>query len=244
MIPMGFRVGITAIPKAVLKLFVVFADAVYARGWQALLAELPEAGEIHCVVGFAHARAQRGLRAVDIMLLECELAGGGDFAEELGELPGARVLLCTRGRWNEELASAALTEVGVLAARTLMPEVLTVAVCAVGTGAGALGIDLLGDLSPEGARPAARNGVHRLEHLRQHDHRVLSLKADGIPSRETAQRLAYSELEHGERSARAPTKLKARSRSHAVAMAGARGDHLPVSDPRPRPTQRAHWSLT
>jgi hypothetical protein len=243
MIPMGVRVRVTVVREVALKRFVVFADTIYARGWQASLAEFLESCEIHRVVGVAHALAHRGLGAADTVLLECERAGGTDFAEELGELSAARVLLCTRGTFSEQPASAARTEVGVLAAGTLTPKVVTAAVRAVGTSVGVPGINLLRDLCREGPCPAAANGVLRVEHLRE-------LQAPGaVPRgrrnshRDIAQRHACSRLDREERSARRADQAR---RSDRLACGGdrrARGDHVSVSDRRDRPMRRTHWSV-
>jgi DNA-binding NarL/FixJ family response regulator len=212
-------VGATVVPEVALKLFVVFADAIYARGLQASLAELPEVKEIYCVVGVAHARAHSELPSADIVLLDCELTGAAEFAQELGELSDARVLLCTRGAWDEELAHAARSASGVLTAANLTPEVVTVAVRAVSTGVGVLGIELLRELCSERPAVASRGGLPRVDHLTQREHAVLSLVAEGIPSREIAQRLAYSERTVKNVLHDVLTKLDARSRSHAVAVA-------------------------
>lgn len=211
--------GTAVVTEVALTLFVVFADAIYARGLEASLAELPEIGDVHCLIGVADARSHPDLHAADIVLLDYELVGASEFARQLSELSGTRVLLCTRGPWNQELADAAGNASGVLAAGTLTPEVVTVAVRAVNTGVGVLGIDLLRELCRERRIPSAADGAPRLEHLTQREHAVLSLVADGVTSREIAQRLAYSERTVKNVLHDVLTKLDARSRSHAVAMA-------------------------
>lgn len=211
---------VTVVPEITLKVFVVFADRIYARGLQASLAELPEVLEVYCVVGIDHARTHRELPTVDIVLLDYELSGAAEFAEELNRLSHARVLLCTRRAWTDELAHAAATASGVLPAGTLTPEVVAVAVRAISNGVGVLGLDLLRELCRE--RPhleASHNGAHRIEHLTHREHAVLELVADGVPSREIAHRLAYSERTVKNVLHDVLTKLDARSRSHAVAVA-------------------------
>lgn len=212
--------GTTVIGEITLKLFVVFADAIYARGLQASLAELPEVREVYCAMRVAHARTHRELPTADIVLLDYELSGAAEFAEQLSALSQARTLLCTRRAWNDELAHAAETAFGVLPAGTLTPEVVAVAVRAISAGVGVLGLDLLRGLCRD--RPqlaAARNGGHRIEHLTHREHAVLALVAEGVPSREIAQRLAYSERTVKNVLHDVLTKLDARSRSHAVALA-------------------------
>jgi DNA-binding NarL/FixJ family response regulator len=211
---------VTMAPDVTLKVFVVFADAIYARGLQASLDELPDVREVYCVVGVPHARTHRELPTADIVLLDYELSGAAEFADELRVLSHARVLLCTKRAWNDELAHAAETASGVLPAGTLTPEVVAVAVRAISTGVGVLGLDLLRELCRDRPHPgASRNGAHRVEHLTHREHAVLALVAEGVPSREIAQRLAYSERTVKNVLHDVLTKLDARSRSHAVAMA-------------------------
>ena len=166
-------------------------------------------------------RTHRELPSADIVLLDYELSGAAKFAKELGAFSHARVLLCTRRAWNDELAHTAETASGVLPGGTLTPEVVTVAVRAVSTGVGVLGLDLLRELCRE--RPHAggsRNGAHRVEHLTHREHAVPEmLVVEGVPSREIAQRLAYSERTVKNVLHDVLTKLDARSRSHAVAVA-------------------------
>jgi DNA-binding NarL/FixJ family response regulator len=212
--------GVTVANEITLKVFVVFADSIYARGLQASLAELPEVREVYCVVGVAHARAHRELPTADIVLLDYELHGAAEFAEGLSALSPARVLLCTRRAWNDELAHAAETASGVLPAGALTPEAVAVAVRAINNGVGVLGLDLLRELCRDRPHPgASHNGAHRSEHLTRREHAVLVLVAEGVPSREIAQRLAYSERTVKNVLHDVLTKLDARTRSHAVAVA-------------------------
>ncbi len=97
---------------------------------------------------------------------------------------------------------------------------VAVAVRAISNGVGVLGLDLLRELCRDRSHPgASRNGAHRIEHLTHREHAVLILVAEGVPSREIAQRLAYSERTVKNVLHDVLTKLHARSRSHAVAVA-------------------------
>jgi DNA-binding NarL/FixJ family response regulator len=205
-----------------LNIFVVFADAIYARGLQVSLAELPDVDEVHYAVGVTHAWAKEELHAADVVLLDHEVPGAAGFAHDVVASCGARVLLCTRRSWNEELVHAAGEASGVLAAELLTPEMVAVAVRAISLGLGVLGIDLLQDLCRErqpSQEPRNGDAADEGELLTQREHAVLSLVAEGVPSREIAHRLAYSERTIKNVLHDAVTKLGARSRSHAVAMA-------------------------
>ncbi len=89
---------VTVVPDITFNFFVVFADPIYARGLQASLAELSDVRAVHSAIGVAHARTHRELPTADIVLLDYELSGAAEFAEELRRLSSARVLLCTRAR--------------------------------------------------------------------------------------------------------------------------------------------------
>jgi DNA-binding NarL/FixJ family response regulator len=206
---------------ASLTLFVVYGDAIYARGLQASLSELPEVHEVHWIHDVAEASGLTGLRQEDIILLDYELPGAAEFARELGGASGPRVLLCTRRSWNDGLATAVGGAAGALSAERLTPEIVAVAVRAISSGVGVLGIDLLHELGRDhmASLPRRSTDAGRAEHLSPREHAVLSLVAEGVPSREIAHRLAYSERTVKNVLHDVLTKLHARSRSHAVAMA-------------------------
>ena len=198
----------------------MFADAIYARGLQVSLAELADVDEIHYAAGVVQARAHAALSSADIVLLDYELQGATEFAQELGRASRAGVLLCTRRIWTAELAGAVRGGAGVLSADTLTPEVIPVAVRTISAGVGLIGMSVSKEGLGESASASGNgNGAHRPEHLTRREHAVLSLVAEGIPSREIAQRLAYSERTIKNILHDVLTKLDARSRSHAVAMA-------------------------
>jgi DNA-binding NarL/FixJ family response regulator len=171
-----------------------------------------------------HAWAKEELHDADVVLLDHEVPGAVQFAHDVVSRCGARVLLCTRRSWNEELVTAAGEASGVLAAELLTPEMVAIAVRAISLGLGVLGIDLLQDLCRErqplsGAAPTNGRSSGNGERLTEREHAVLSLVAEGVPSREIAGRLAYSERTIKNVLHDAVTKLGARSRSHAVAVA-------------------------
>jgi DNA-binding NarL/FixJ family response regulator len=204
-----------------LKLLIVFADAIYARGLQVTLAALADVDEIHYAAGVVEARVHAELSSVDIVLLDYELPGAAQFAQELGGAPRARVLLCTRRSWTDDLAGAIGSAAGVLSTDMLTPEVIPVAVRAISAGVEVIRMSVSRESLGERSASASGNGngAQRREHLTRREHAVLSLVAEGIPSREIAQRLAYSERTVKNILHDVLTKLDARSRSHAVAMA-------------------------
>jgi DNA-binding NarL/FixJ family response regulator len=186
------------------------------------LAELPDVRSVECATGVAEAAADRRLTAANVILLDCELSGAADFARELSRTSRARVLLCSRRPSSSQLVSAAGTAAGVLAADSLTPEVVAASIRAISRGLAVLGLDLMHDLCR--SRAMAARDDHTSDApppavLSPREHAVLSLVADGVTSREIARQLAYSERTIKNVLHDVITKLGARSRSHAVAVA-------------------------
>src|SRR5215207_8645206 len=175
------------------KLFVVDPHTIYRRGLAACLEGLPEVQSV----------GQAG--------------GGRDFIAAVGEAAGTAVVVCS-SLCSEEAVLAALQAgaVGVLRKETLTTESLASAVRAAVSGTGVVTSELLHDLldgiSQNGDRPAAARLTDREQH-------VLSLIAEGHPTREVAQQLCYSERTVKNVLHDVVTKLGARSRSQAVAHA-------------------------
>jgi DNA-binding NarL/FixJ family response regulator len=207
---------------AALRISVIFADPIYARGLQASLAELPDVSSVEYAVAVADAVSDGDVDSADVVVLDSELPGVGELAHELACCSSARVLLCVRAGSRDDLTSVIGDASGVLAAEALTPEVMAAAIRAISHGVGVLGIDLLRDLlyGVQTAPPAPPiAGGRETERLTSREHAVLSLVAEGVPSREIANRLAYSERTIKNILHDVITKLGARSRSHAVAVA-------------------------
>jgi DNA-binding NarL/FixJ family response regulator len=200
------------------KLFVVDPHTIYRRGLAACLEGLPEVqsvGHADCV---RSAWEDEALFASDLVLVDHAMTGGVDFLAAVGEATGAAVVVCS-SLCSEDAVLAALQAgaVGVLRKETLSTESLASAVRAAASGTGVVTSDLLHDLldglAPDGYEkpPAAR--------LTDREQRVLSLIAEGHPTREVAQQLCYSERTVKNVLHDVVTKLNARSRSQAVAHA-------------------------
>lgn len=112
------------------------------------------------------------------------------------------------------LAALQAGAVGVLRKETLSIESLASAVRAAADGTGVVTSELLLDgLAPDGFdKPSSAR-------LTEREQQVLSLIADGHPTREVAQQLCYSERTVKNVLHDVVTKLNRRSRSHAVAHA-------------------------
>ena len=202
----------------VVKLFVVDPHTIYRRGLAACLEGLPEVQSVGQADSVRRAWEDEALFASDLLLVDHAMNGGLDFLAAAGEATGAAVVVCS-SMCNEEAVLAALQAgaVGVLRKETLSTESLASAVRAAADGTGVVTSELLHDLldglAPDGYEkpPAAR--------LTDREQQVLSLIAQGHPTREVAQQLCYSERTVKNVLHDVVTKLNARSRSQAVAHA-------------------------
>ena len=201
-----------------MKLFVVDPHTIYRRGLAACLEGLPEVQSVGQADSVRRAWEDEALFASDLVLVDHAMDGGFDFLAAVGEATGAAVVVCS-SLCSEEAVLAALQAgaVGVLRKETLSTESLASAVRAAADGTGVVTSELLHDLleglAPDGYEkpPAAR--------LTDREQQVLSLIAEGHPTREVAQQLCYSERTVKNVLHDVVTKLNARSRSQAVAHA-------------------------
>lgn len=201
-----------------MKLFVVDPHTIYRRGLAACLEGLPEAQSVGQAGSARDAWADDTLFGADIVLVDHAMTGGLDFVAAVAQAGGAAVVVCS-SQCGEDAVLAALQAgaAGVLRKETLTTEALASAVRAAASGTGVVTSELLHELldglAPDGYEkpPAAR--------LTDREQQVLSLIANGHPTREVAQQLCYSERTVKNVLHDVVTKLNARSRSQAVAHA-------------------------
>jgi DNA-binding NarL/FixJ family response regulator len=200
------------------KLFVVDPHTIYRRGLAVCLESLPEVETVDQAGSVRDAWESSPLFEADLVLVDHVMSGGPDFVGAVCETTGARVILCS-SHCSEDAVLAAIQAgaVGVLRKETLTTESLANAVRAAVDGTGVVTADLLRELL-DGLAP---NGLDRPApaRLTDREQQVLSLIAEGHPTREVAERLCYSERTVKNVLHDVVTKLNARSRSHAVAHA-------------------------
>ena len=141
----------------------------------------------------------------------------GDGEEGKADQATYRVVV-TAGPQREEFDGPC----GYLTKDTLTPETLAAGVRAVHSGAGILPPDLLGTLLrtlAEVSRDVLEPRGLSLTSLTTRERNVLRLVAKGLPTREVAQQLSYSERTIKAVMHDVTTKLHAKSRSQAVALA-------------------------
>ena len=200
-----------------MNLFVVDPHTIYRRGLVACLEGLPEVTSVHQAESVRDAWESPPLFESDLVLVDHVMPGGPDFVGAVGESTGARVIVCS-SHCAEDAVLAALQAgaVGVLRKDTLTTDSLATAVRAAANGTGVVTPELLRDLLDGLAAGIERAVVARLTDREQ---QVLSLIAEGHPTREVAERLCYSERTVKNVLHDVVTKLGARSRSQAVAHA-------------------------
>ena len=201
-----------------MKLFVVDPHTIYRRGLAACLEALDEVECVHQAGSVRDAWESPPLFESDLVLVDHVMPGGRDFVGAVGETTGARVILCST-HCSEEVVLAAIQAgaVGVLRKDTLTTDSLASAVRAAVDGTGVVTAELLRDVLDG----LAANGLDRpvAARLTDREQQVLSLIAEGHPTREVAERLCYSERTVKNVLHDVVTKLNARSRSQAVAHA-------------------------
>jgi len=198
-------------------LFVVDPHTIYRRGLVACLEGLPEVTSVHQAENVRDAWESPPLFESDLVLVDHVMPGGPDFVGAAGESTGAKVIVCS-SHCVEDAVLAALQAgaVGVLRKDTLTTDSLATAVRAAANGTGVVTPELLRDLLDGLAAGIERPVAARLTDREQ---QVLSLIAEGHPTREVAERLCYSERTVKNVLHDVVTKLGARSRSQAVAHA-------------------------
>jgi len=204
------------------KLFVLDPHTIYRRGLAACL-ELLDGVE-----GVAHAETVReawenpALFESDVVILDHASPGGPDFIGAVTETTGAHVLVCTSDCAEEKVLQAMQSgAIGYLRKDTLTMGGLNAAVQAAASGSGVVTPELLGTIVRSAAIEMNGGNNGRATHatLTDREQQVLSLIADGHPTREVAQQLCYSERTVKNVLHDVVTKLNARSRSQAVAFA-------------------------
>lgn len=200
-------------------LFVVDPHPIFRRGLVASLAMMQGVDEVTQASCPGDALEHDELAASHLVLLDCSATGGVEFISAARERTAAPVLVCTSD-CREPTVFAALREgaSGFLRKDALTHEALQAAVTAVSSGTSVISDDLLATVVRAGLSSEAAPG-RSIAQLSEREQSVLSLIAEGHPTREIAQRLSYSERTVKNVLHDVVTKLGVRSRSQAVAQA-------------------------
>jgi len=205
------------------RVYVIDPHAIYRRGLAACLTALDEIEEVWESDSPRAAELDENLDRADVLVLDGDTDGSGDLVRRLRARGHPRVLMCTAEFDEPALLDSVQAGVsGYLVKSTLTPEALVAGVRAVHSGAGVLSPDVLGTLLRTLAavsRDVFEPRGLSLTTLTRRERDVLRLIADGLPTREVAERLSYSERTIKAVMHDVTTKLQAKSRSQAVANA-------------------------
>jgi DNA-binding NarL/FixJ family response regulator len=205
------------------KLFIVDPHSIYRRGLAASLARLDEVESVGEAESVKDAWQTPALLESDLVLVDHEVLGAPEFIGQVRESVGAQVLVCT-SRSDETLVLSSMQAgaAGVLSKDTLTPDTLAAGVRAAVSGTGVVTPDVLSALLGAAERGGSQRVMERRSlhsRLTEREQQVLTLIADGHPTREVAEQLCYSERTVKNVLHDVTTKLNARSRSQAVAFA-------------------------
>lgn len=196
---------------------------VYRCGLVTCLRGLPDVASVAEAESTAQALEHPALIETQVIVVDDELQDADAFIHAVHDLAHAAVIVCASRPGEDGILSAIEAgAVGVLDKATLTPETLAGGVRAAVSGAGVVAPELLGTLlngltrfSREVLEPRGMT----LSRLTRREQQVLSMIADGHPTREVAGKLCYSERTVKNVLHDIVTKLNARSRSQAVAFA-------------------------
>jgi DNA-binding NarL/FixJ family response regulator len=208
---------------ATVKVFVIDSHAIFRRGLVASLDLLDRVERVDEADGVRAACEHAALATADLVILDLTIPGGREFLLSLAEHTAGRVIACTSD--CEEASVSGAVEVGAigyLRKETLTQDMLQAAIQAAAVGAAIIGPDMLRGIVRNAAQdPDPDAGPSRFpsQPLSDREQQVLGLIAEGYPTREVAEHLAYSERTVKNVLHDIVTKLNVRSRSQAVAHA-------------------------
>jgi DNA-binding NarL/FixJ family response regulator len=203
--------------------FVIDAHAIYRRGLVACLQAMEDVDDVHEAGSLRDAWRSGTLVTSDVVVVDPDLPGGApDVIRQLRDAAGAYVVACSALCDEADIVTAVEAgAVGYLRKETLTPDALAAGVRAAASGSGVMAPEILGTLLRGISRAAqhADGGGPVLARLSERERDVLRLVAQGLPTREVAAQLCYSERTIKNVIHDAVTKLNARTRSQAVAHA-------------------------
>jgi DNA-binding NarL/FixJ family response regulator len=203
--------------------FILDAHSIYRHGLVSCLQGMSDVEAVAEAGSVREAWSSGSLANSEVVLVDPDVPGGGEFIRQVREKTGAAVVVCSsRSDEPDVLAAVQAGAVGYLCKDTLTPETLETGVRGASNGAGVMTPEILGNLL-RGISRVSREVLEprglSLSWLTAREQEVLRLVAAGHPTREVAQKLCYSERTIKNVIHDVVTKLNARTRSQAVAQA-------------------------
>jgi DNA-binding NarL/FixJ family response regulator len=203
--------------------FILDAHSIYRHGLVSCLEAMSEVESVGEAGSVREAWVSNDLPAAEVVLVDTDVPGGGEFIRQVREKTGAAVVVCSsRSDEQDVLAAVQAGAVGYLCKDTLTPETLETGVRGASNGAGVMTPEILGNLL-RGISRVSREVLEprglSLSWLTAREQEVLRLVAAGHPTREVAQKLCYSERTIKNVLHDIVMKMNARTRSQAVAQA-------------------------
>jgi DNA-binding NarL/FixJ family response regulator len=208
-------------------IFVLDSHGVYRRGVAACLSELDEVTAVIQAELPESVFADPSFPGAAVTIVDPWPFGGASVVRRLADATNGRVVVCSVHRdASEVLELIQAGAIGYLWKDTLTPEALAAGTFAAANGSGVLAPELLSDFM-HGLARVSRDLLEphgmSLSLLTSREQQVLASVAEGLPTREVARRLHYSERTVKNVLHDVVTKLGARSRSQAVAEAVRQG---------------------
>jgi DNA-binding NarL/FixJ family response regulator len=202
--------------QGITDVMVVEGHAVFRQGLVSCLEGFDGIGRVESVSSVAEAWAHPALGEAEVVLVDATIDGAGDFVANVLDFTDTRVVALAGTEQMERLA--AMVDAGAVAALVrddLTAERLGLSLRAVAAGATTMlaTYPKLRTAVPVAAGPE----------LTDREQQVLSLVADGLPTREIGEELHYSERTVKKVLGDVVVKLGARSRSQAIARAVRQG---------------------
>jgi DNA-binding NarL/FixJ family response regulator len=204
-----------------IEVFVVESHPIFRCGLVHCLNALPGVESVSDAGSADDARGSATFEEADLFLIDNGLPGASGLVREIAHRDDARAIVVVTGADGDVVDAAQAGAIGFLSKDSLTPAVLAGAVQAAANGTSVIAPDLLaalvqphGNGKTDGAKVQGRGRA-----LTVREQRVLTLLAEGHPTREVAERLSYSERTVKSVLHDAITTLGARTRSQAVARA-------------------------
>ena len=207
--------------------FVVDEHAIYRQGVAACLASVVEITEVVQGERPEAALSHPRFRQAAVTIVDPWPFGGPSLIRRLTEAGPGSVVACSAHREPDEVLEIVRAgATGYLWKETLTPDALASGASAAAKGTSVLAPELLGDFM-HGIARVSRDLLEprglSLSLLNERERQILSCVAEGLPTREVAGRLHFSERTVKNVLHDVVIKLNARTRSQAVAQAVRQG---------------------